>query len=349
MEILKKERDCHYELIRLLACFFVLGVHTMWIIAPDMGIKGLYTRMIDTIFVLCNPIFFMISGKFALNQDDYVDDMQYVRFYIKKIAYLILPLLFYMFLLSAHNLKTETGSYSGLFHRFIVDSISGHSVSHFWFMYVLVGNVLMSPFTSKIFSSISRFGAIIFISILLLTNCAIAYSPYLFSVPFSAWINPFVGWSMYFYLGACVEKIFTDKQSIKLISILGLIGFLIIILKKYEFSYQNHIHDYMPSFTLFSLWIYVWLTRLKFSFSENTAYLIRFFASQSFGIYLIHFPIVFIMQGHFKCPTWCPDILFQYVYIIVIFVISFIFSLIVNTLILKPIQKQCDKLILLTK
>ena len=55
MEILKKERDCHYELIRLLACFFVLGVHTMWIIAPDMGIKGLYTRMIDTIFVLCNP------------------------------------------------------------------------------------------------------------------------------------------------------------------------------------------------------------------------------------------------------------------------------------------------------
>ena len=63
-------------------------------------------------------------------------------------------MLVYMLFISAYNLKMETGSFSGLLHRATIDFIAGHQASHLWFMYVLVGNVLMSPFTSKIFSLI---------------------------------------------------------------------------------------------------------------------------------------------------------------------------------------------------
>jgi surface polysaccharide O-acyltransferase-like enzyme len=340
-----KQRDCRFELIRVIACVFVLGVHTLWILTPDTGIKGVYIKIVDTLFILCNPIFFMLSGKFALWQGEFTDDSQYFRFYLKKFAYLILPMLVYMLFISAYNLKMETGSFSGLLYHFTIDFIAGHQASHLWFMYVLVGNVLMSPFTSRIFSSISRCGAIIFISILLLTNCLIAYSPYFFSTSFAAWVNPFVGWSLYFYMGACVDKIFTDKKSVNILKIVGVISFLIIILKKYEFSYLNHIHDYMPSFTLFSLMVYVLLTRMQFEFNEKSSLVIRFLGAQSFGIYLIHFPIVFALRDVFVIPTWCPEILFQYVYMIIVFIISLILSWLIGTFLLKPIQNDIEKLI----
>ena len=340
-----KQRDCRFELIRIIACVFVLGVHTMWILTPEMGIKGLYTKIVDTLFITCNPIFFMMSGKFALRQAEYTDDLQYFRFYLKKLAYLILPLLVYMFFISATNLKMQTGSYSGLLYRFILDVISGHQATHLWFMYVLVGNVLMSPFTSRIFSSISRCGAIIFISILLLTNCAIAYSPYFFSTSFASWVNPFVGWSMYFYLGACVDKIFTDKKSVKILTIAGIIAFLIIMWKKYAFSYLNFIHDYMPSFTIFALMIYVLLIRMKVDFSEKSASIIRFLGAQSFGIYLIHFPIVFVLRDFIEIPSWCPEVIFQYFYMIIVFLICLLVCWIIGSFLLKPIQNDIEKLI----
>ena len=52
-----KQRDCRFELIRVIACVFVLGVHTLWILTPDTGIKGVYIKIVDTLFILCNPIF----------------------------------------------------------------------------------------------------------------------------------------------------------------------------------------------------------------------------------------------------------------------------------------------------
>ena len=146
-------------------------------------------------------------------------------------------------------------------------------------------------------------------------------------------------------MGACVDKIFTDKKSVNILKIVGVISFLIIILKKYEFSYLNHIHDYMPSFTLFSLMVYVALTRMQFKFNEKSSLVIRFLGAQSFGIYLIHFPIVFALRDVIVIPSWFPEILFQYVYMTIVFIISLIFSWIIGTFLLKPIQNDIEKLI----
>ena len=77
-------RQVKFEIIRIIACVFVLGVHTMWVFSPEVGLKGLYIKMVDTIFILCNPIFFMLSGKFALAQKEYTSEAQYFKFYLKK-------------------------------------------------------------------------------------------------------------------------------------------------------------------------------------------------------------------------------------------------------------------------
>lgn len=344
-----KERDCRFELIRIIASIFVLGVHTMWILTPELGFKGLYTKVVETIFITCNPIFFMMSGRFALRQPEYVDDSQYFRFYLKKFAYLILPMLVYMLFFSAYNLKMQTGSFTGLFSRYIVDFISNHGTSYFWFMYVLVGNVLMSPFTSRIFSSLSRGGAIIFVSILLFTNLAISYSPYFFSTSFESWVNPFVGWSIYFYLGACVDKIFNSEKSNRILAIIGVISFLIIIWKKCNFSYLAYIHDYMPSFTFFALALYVALYRMNFKFGEKSASLIRFVGAQSFGIYLIHYPVVLSLQSFMEIPSWCPESLYQFWFMTIVFFISLLLSWGIGTFLLKPIQNDIEKLIIKIK
>lgn len=345
-------RNCKFELIRIIACIFVLGCHTMWMWGSGWGFKGLdlpglegvYVSIIDTVFFYANPIFFMLSGKFALQKYDYSTDSNYYVFYLKKLAYLIIPLFVYMFFISAYNLKMEAGNYSGLLRYFLLDVIADHNLSHLWFMYVLLGNILMTPFTSQIFSNISKGGALIFISIIFLTNCANAFSPYFFSTSFSSWVNPFVGWTMYFYLGACVDKIFTDKKSIKILTILGVVGFIVFQLKKFNACYLESFY-FQPSFVFQVLMVYVLLSNLNLNFGEKTSNEIRFLGNQSFGIYLIHYPIVFLLRDVLLCPSWCPLFLFQFFYMLVIFLVSLALNWIIDKFLFKLIQNKLEKLI----
>ena len=47
-----------------------------------------------------------------------------------------------------------------------------------------------------------------------------------------------------------------------------------------------------------------------------------------------------------EMPTWCPEILFQFIYMAIVFIVSLLVSWLIGTFVLKPIQRDIEKLIL---
>ncbi len=153
-------------------------------------------------------------------------------------------------------------------------------------------------------------------------------------------------WSIYFCIGACVEKIFTKKEDRTIIYVLGFICFGIIILKKYFFSYQNNIHDLMPSYTIYAIACYVFLKNLDIQPNEKIQKIILFLGKQSFGIFLIHFLCIWYFIRLFPNTIGLSAYLYWAICIISVFIASLFISYIIDAIIVKPIQKA---LLLTTK
>lgn len=338
-----QKRDYKYELIRIIAIIFVIGTHSLSLV-PTTGstARELTYRIISSLIFTAVPLFFFMSGKFAL-QKPISDDNQYFPYYLKKTVSIIFPTIVYMIIYSAYLQHETTGSLNELKSRIIPDILGTHSGLHFWYIYVLIGNLFIAPFMAKVFTDISKKGALIFMGIGLLHNTLLAYSPYLFNSSYN-WVYPFAMWSIYFYIGICVEKFITGEKEKKIFILIGLISFIIIILKKTFFSYQAYIHDSMPSFTLFSMAVYITLKSMNIQFSEKAQKVIIFLGKQTFSIFLIHFLCLWLFVKFFPNTGLQAD-LYWIICIISVFIISFVLSYILDLILFKPIQKLSNKLI----
>lgn len=87
------KRDVQYEFIRAAAMLFVIGVHAVGRMPVDTPRRALYHAVFTLFFFTCNGLFYMLSGKFAL-EGNYKQKEDRVRFFQKKILNLILPILF---------------------------------------------------------------------------------------------------------------------------------------------------------------------------------------------------------------------------------------------------------------
>lgn len=141
-----KQRSVNWDLLRSLAMFLVVVVHTpisvggelAWGSADDWFIS----RIISTAAIICDPIFFTLSGYFALkpftkNLKDY---------YLNKVSTIILPLILYSILLYFFVNRHDFASLSleGYFSYF-----AGLLGGGWWFIPTLVPCLLVAPFLSK--------------------------------------------------------------------------------------------------------------------------------------------------------------------------------------------------------
>ncbi|MDO4409185.1 MAG: acyltransferase family protein [Eubacteriales bacterium] len=99
-----KQRLVNYDLIRVLACIFVIMIHIET--KPfSFPVRVAYT----TVFFLSNGIFYMLSGRFNLEQTfDQVGD--YLNYYRKKCIPILFPFILVSFLLSIFNYYHTEGS-----------------------------------------------------------------------------------------------------------------------------------------------------------------------------------------------------------------------------------------------
>ena len=141
-----KQRSVNWDLLRSLAMFLVVVVHTPISVGGELAWGSandwLVSRIISTAAIICDPVFFTLSGYFALKP--FTKDLK--SYYLNKVSTIILPLILYSILLyffmNRHDFATL--SLEGYFSYFA--SLLGGG---WWFIPTLVPCLLVAPFLSK--------------------------------------------------------------------------------------------------------------------------------------------------------------------------------------------------------
>ena len=187
-----KPRDVNYDLLRVVAMCLVIGVHVINNYMPvKMTLAGsaeVTRSVLFALFMVCNPLFIMVSGRFNLTFDagrlgssslgnlpgsgsdaragggagqaDPGSLAPYARYYYKRFVSLIVPYLLYAggmgfvaYLVIDH--RSVGGAVSGT----LFDLFSGYDDSVYWFVFMLAGFVLATPFLAAMMRTIGRSGA----------------------------------------------------------------------------------------------------------------------------------------------------------------------------------------------
>lgn len=132
----KKDYKASYGLLRIIACMTVIVHHVLSAVYGDLT-KTQLPLLVDNLLMCNNGLFFMMSGKFAL--ENYKGDI--AAYYKKKVTTIVIP----VFLLSVFYYIWYNGTgVADFFRAFMANEI----VEYFWFVTTLLGFYLAVPFLS---------------------------------------------------------------------------------------------------------------------------------------------------------------------------------------------------------
>lgn len=139
-------RAVNWDALRALAMFLVLVTHAAYSLGPigecDTGL------LISSAAIICDPIFFALSGYFAIR----ALKRSLKDYYLNKVATIILPLFVYSIVLYLYSaLHAGRGLFIGDYFIFFADHLSGA----WWFIPALVPCLVAAPFIAKGFEALS--------------------------------------------------------------------------------------------------------------------------------------------------------------------------------------------------
>jgi len=331
----KSKRDARYELIRVLSIMLVLMVHVdcIYIVEDSFFAHGSLSReIVASIFICCNGLFFILSGKFALNFDE--NKSSYRDYYFKKLIYLLLPWFFYMGIETiAYAVRLPDCEFANSYWQNVT---SKFSVRHYWFMFAIVFDLMFAPVFAKAFKSMSDRMVMVFFAIGVIHLTLFSYGPLL-----SGWFSydsPFGQFHFHFFLGGILDRVIKIIGKKKLITI-GLICFMLGRIHSVKLDYAQFTRDFSPFylFTVIAAWIII--CEIYNVIGQKYDKIIIFLGKYSFPVYLIHM-VVLDSMVHLG---WMKLIEIYPIYFVVTFVIVFSGSLLVAFIIDKLIMQHLQK------
>lgn len=336
-----KNKKIYLEILRIIACFFVIARHTnsfILQIESQNSITWLLAVGYHILSMTCVPIFFMISGSLLLTKEKTYKEM------IKKtITRLLLPMLFFSLII--HLKRNPVVDFKNLI-SFIELFCKNEILSTYWYIYALMGLYLATPFLQKLCKNMKDKDYNVFI---LYTLVLISIIPILkryqiivlapeFTIPL---ISTYVAYFIIgnYILNADIKT--TKKQENIMVSIIMsilLFGVLMTYLDHKYFDFNDYYFSSMNIITVFIPSILIaYLTRKKlekFQFSSTIENMIINIGSKTFGIYLIH--ALFI--DNFK---FIYDGLIDIFYVtpFISLIIYQVFLFIITTIIIQIMQK----------
>lgn len=339
---MEKKRVFQYDFMRVVFMLMVLGVHVLKNtkqFVHEYNTSWYFFNILVDFFLIGNPLFFMLSGKFNLDKD-YSKPEDYKRFYKKRVISILIPFVivggFIYVLKNLHNLNIVD---------YATKMLNGQVEGTYWFVYSLIGILIFSPFFSKMFKNMSDFEKKLFLGIDFSINAIIVVFA-TFKLPLALKFQSvaFAFWHLYYFSGYLIEDVFKTKKSRNIMIVLGIIAFAIQLMIRRFVKYNYVLTDPSPLLTLEAFALYfVLLDKIKIN-SDKIQKIISYLAQYSFVFYLLH---MIVLRNVCKMFDLNIDSIHNALYGIVIFIISFVVTLITSILmqkiIVKPIQKLFEK------
>lgn len=277
-----------YDFVRTVAIFFVVAVHSLYFVDQSSTACLWIYWALQSLFFTGNALFFLLSGKFNLRER--TDDAGVKKFYYNKIRNIMLPIVIVFLIRTFYNLYPEITAL-GFAKAFVKNFSFEFASTEYWFVFSLVGCIIVAPFLAHAFAKLSRFEQKVFLAIGLGFNLLVIIAGnagYAFK-----WGYLFSGFSFAFCLGQYIESFFTPRNN----RVLAIAAPLCLIVTVFLIDYgmRTNVQDISPIFTILSLGVYALL--LFLGDKMNPSKFVSFIAKHSFSIYLVHMMILLPLEG----------------------------------------------------
>ncbi|WP_140937939.1 acyltransferase [Sphingobacterium lumbrici] len=290
--------------IRVLATLSVIFLHVAAPAVYQYGSVSNFDWWIGNIYDssvrFCVPVFLMISGTLILSKT-YESTGEYLK---KRVLRILFPFLFWSIIYIAKDLflKVNRGEVLGFIEvlEFIFLALKNGASFHMWYVYLIIGLYLFFPIIGKWINKSNEHEIRYFLGIWTLTVFAQLpivknMVPNIDITYFSGYIGfPILG----YYLGSYTFD-FNRKKVVYVLSILT--GILITIfgtffITHYHQKFTDWFYAYLtPNVILVSIGVFLFFKDFV-NLGKKTAYIILFFSKYSYGTYLIHILVLWVLQ-----------------------------------------------------
>lgn len=277
----KQLRDINVDILRIIACFFVVVVHVSGTsltnrITYSIGSFDWFVCYLSDLFARwCVPVFVMISGGFLLNP---TKPITIKKLFSKYILRILIALVFWSIF------------YSITFHSAILPL--GNQAGHLWYMPMIIGIYMVIPFFQIIPEKLLRYFVVVWFVFQSITFIAKFIIPEFKIIEIEHYF--FMEYVGFFVLG---YLLYINKESkiLKKISyIAGVISVLLMVALSVGLSLKNNETNqqffsyFSPLVILISISIFLFVLNLNFNPNNALQKLILSISYSTFGIYLIH-------------------------------------------------------------
>ncbi len=323
-EIKNKKRIFEYDLMRVIFMLMVLGIHVLTKItnfSEEYNTVWTIVNILTNFFMICNPLFFMLSGKFNLNKE-FSSKEDYKKYYKSKVINIFIPFLLVSIIVYC-IFNYDIMTIKDFFEQFIGGTIEGT----YWFIYTLLGIMILSPFFSKMVKNMSLYDKKIFfwiacgimsiLTILLATgkNTAIKFATF-----------GIISWNFYYLVGSFIEEIFSTHKSRKTMIFIGFVAFVVQFLIERFYNSSYRLYDPSPVLTFEAIGLYFLVLEFVKIKSGVLKKIISFIAKYSYIFYLFHSVVI---QGVFKVFRFDLNVNFarNMLYGIIAYIVTFVIAM----------------------
>lgn len=285
-------RNSNFDTIRCISIIFVICIHSMGNLNPNIDIAILDINYITYLFLssiihMGVPLFVMLSGALLLEKND-----EPIFFLKKRFKRIFIPFFIWSIIIFYLDKTTNNQSFlviqsiTEFFTKFLTNGVHGV----YWYIYMLTGLYLFTPILQKVFKDISptllSYSIILIILLIIIQyiippnydekNLLLKYS-----FPYQIYLGYYIGG---YYLNTHASK----SKYFRKITIYGFIFFYLV-------GIVNRINPFttFPIIFFQSLFFFGILISMKRGiFPSFKSSLVTFISKISYGIYLSH--ILFI-------------------------------------------------------
>jgi surface polysaccharide O-acyltransferase-like enzyme len=280
---------------RIVAIFAVVVLHVASNIVSVSDIGSEYWwigNFYDSFVRWCVPVFVMISGALLLDPNK-KEDLK--TFYKKRLSRILVPTLFWSAFYFLWALRLESAKVDPLSLVDLIKIVLGQG--HMWFLYMLIGLYLFTPFFRTIVANSTRRE----IEMLVVFTFLMAVLTRLFSGDSKLFINWFLPYVPYFFLGYLIR---TDERDFSKAILWGvfLLSSCLTALGCYTLTVNSDLNTGLYFYKYLSITVIPMSVSIIFLFKSwtNPIFSVNFTRSLSLltlGVYLTH-PVFMDIINH---------------------------------------------------
>lgn len=331
-------RENNYDLLRVFAACSVILLHVnaFYFIdvaeTPSFSMQYVAGSLINIITRFSVPSFFMLSGAFVLSKEKNKDP---IYFYHHSLYKLFLPLVIITAIVAAKDIIIDSTSV-----KTALIAIAQGSYNNSWFMCVLAGLYLATPFIITLRNSINgKWFDIISVVILFWGMISQITSSYHVAYTLGN-ISSYLG---YFLIGNVIyekSKMNTSRVNNIMIVLAGALAITIAFIARFQgvktFLFATHTSFFSPAIIIFSLCVF-WLVsgiKVKKDYSK--------LGRLTFYVYLFHRTVYLALTNLNvveRFPFLSKVAIITVVTTIISYIISWIFYMLYDELFLKKVKQ----------